>query len=102
MTSPRREPQLPNFDADSSTTRSLRSEPELPEVGQSPSFVSWWRSLPKEGQLLVGGGAIALGFAVVSLVVKLVSLALSLALFGGFLYIGYKFLSSSSVADRDP
>lgn len=101
MNRPHREPQLPNFNPDFSATRPLKNQPEPPESGQSPSLTRWLQALPKEGQILVVGGAIVVGFTVVSLLVKLVSLAFSLALLGGFLYIGYKFLSASSAQDGD-
>jgi hypothetical protein len=102
MNRPHREPQLPNFNPDFSSTRPLKTQPEPPESDRSPSLASWLQTLPKEGQILVVGGAIVVGFVIVSLFIKLVSLALSLALLGGFLYIGYKFLSVSSAPDRDP
>jgi hypothetical protein len=102
MNRPHREPQLPNFNPDFSTTRPFKKQPEPPESGQFRSFTSWLQALPKEGQILLVGGAIVVGFTLIGLVVKLVSLALSLALLGGFLYIGYKFLSASSATDRDP
>jgi hypothetical protein len=100
MNRPHREPQLPNFNPDLSATRPLKTQPEAPETRQ-PSLGSWLQALPKEGQILVVGGAIVAGFALISLFVKLVSLVFSLALLGGFLYIGYKFLWASSAQDSD-
>ncbi|MGB3238695.1 MAG: hypothetical protein WBB29_10380 [Geitlerinemataceae cyanobacterium] len=93
MNRPHREPQQPNFNLDSGAT---------PECGESPSLPSWLQAQTQEGQIVIVGGAIVIGFAIVSLFLKLVSLVLSLALLGGFLYIGYKFLSASSAPDRDP
>ena len=101
MNQPQGEPQLPNSEPELTATRPLKS-PSEPTPSHPPSLGSLFATLPKEGQLLLLCSAIGAGFVLLSLFVKLVSLAFSLALLGGFLYIGYKFLSASSAGDKNP
>lgn len=101
MNRPQREPQLPDSDPDLTPTRPFKTQSEA-TPSTEPSIVSLFKTLPKEGQILLVCSAIGAGFIILGLFVKLVSLALSLALLGGFLYIGYKFIWASSAKNSDP
>ncbi len=52
----------------------------------------WYQNLPQIGQIVVAGGAVLLGFSILNLFLRLVSAAIALAVMGGLLYLGYKFL----------
>jgi hypothetical protein len=72
------------FSAVFATTRSLYQQAR-----------TWLASLPKEGQLVAIGLTVVLGISAIVTVLKLVSFLLSIALVGGFAYIGYKFITAN-------
>jgi hypothetical protein len=59
----------------------------------------WFNSLPKAGRVIVGAGAIIVSFSVLNTFLRLISSLISLAILAGLLYLGYKFLVTSSKSD---
>lgn len=59
----------------------------------------WFNSLPTVGRVIVGVGAIIVSFSVLNIFLRLISSLISLAILGGLLYLGYKFLVTSSKSE---
>jgi hypothetical protein len=59
----------------------------------------WFNNLPTAGRVIVGVGAIAIGFSVLNVFLRLISSLISIAILGGLLYLGYKFLVTSSKSE---
>lgn len=59
-------------------------------------LVTWFNNLSVVKKLIVSGGALLLGFAILQAVLKLVAAAISLALLAILVYLGYKFLVSNN------
>lgn len=58
-------------------------------------FLTWFKDLPKVGQIIVGVVGLAAGLTLLRTVVELISLAITLAVVGVIVYIGYQFFKSS-------
>jgi len=56
---------------------------------------TWYQSLSSTGKLVVAGVAVVIGFGFLNLFLRLVSTVITLAVLGGALYLGYKFLIES-------
>ena len=56
---------------------------------------TWYNDLSNTGKLVVAGVGVVLGFGFLSLFLRLVSTIITLAVLGGALYLGYKFLIES-------
>ena len=52
----------------------------------------WYNGLAPIGQVAVGVIAIMLGFSVLNIFLKVVSSLISVAILGGLLYLGYKYI----------
>jgi hypothetical protein len=59
----------------------------------------WFSSLPTVGRVIVGVGAIMVSFSVLNIFLRLISSLISIAILGGLLYLGYKFLVTSSKSE---
>ncbi len=59
----------------------------------------WFNSLPNVGRVIVGVGAIMVSFSVLNTFLRLISSLISIAILGGLLYLGYKFLVDSSKSE---
>lgn len=59
----------------------------------------WFNSLPTAGKAIVGVGAIMVSFSVLNTFLRLISSLISLVILGGLLYLGYKFLVTSSKSE---
>lgn len=60
------------------------------------SAKKWFNSLPSVGKIAVGVGAVWLSFSMLNAFVHIISTIISIAIMGLILYVGYKFLTSSS------
>ncbi|MGB3536266.1 MAG: hypothetical protein WBA13_22460 [Microcoleaceae cyanobacterium] len=58
-------------------------------------FLVWFKDLPKIGQIVVAVLAVAAGLMLLQTVVRLISLAITLAVVGIIVYIGYQLFKSS-------
>ncbi len=58
-------------------------------------FLVWFKDLPKLGQAAVVVVGLATGLTLVRTLAELISLAISLAVVGGIVYIGYQIFKSS-------
>lgn len=58
-------------------------------------FLVWFKELPKLGQAAIVVVGLAMGLTLLRTLAELISLAISLAVVGGILYIGYKIFKSS-------
>ncbi len=58
-------------------------------------FMTWFQELPKAGQIIVGVVGVAAGLMLLRTLVQLISLAITLAVVGIILYIGYQLFKSS-------
>ncbi len=90
--------QWQDIDADVSPTRPFfpNFNPFSIAISLYQQAIGWISSLPKEGQILAVGIALFVGVSAIATVLKLISFALSLALLGAFLYIGYRLITASS------
>ncbi|MBW4634641.1 MAG: hypothetical protein KME30_22855 [Iphinoe sp. HA4291-MV1] len=58
-------------------------------------FLTWFHNLSRVRKLVVSGVVLLLGFTILQAVLKLVTVAISLALLAILVYVGYKFLVAS-------
>jgi hypothetical protein len=58
-------------------------------------FLVWFKDLPKTGQIVVAVLTVAAGLMLLQTVVRLISLAITLAVIGIIVYIGYQLFKSS-------
>ncbi|MDJ1175301.1 hypothetical protein [Roseofilum capinflatum] len=56
---------------------------------------NWYQTLSSTGKLVVAGVAVVIGFGFLNLFLRLVTTLITLAVLGGALYLGYKFLIES-------
>ncbi len=56
----------------------------------------WFNSLAPIGQVAVGVIVIMLGFSVLNIFLKVISSLISVAILGGLLYLGYKYIFAES------
>lgn len=63
------------------------------------SVKEWFNGLAPIGQVAVGIIAIMLGFSVLNIFLKVISSLISVAVLGGLLYLGYKFIIAESPKD---
>lgn len=58
-------------------------------------FLTWFEGLPKTGQIVVAVVGIAAAITLLQTIVRLISLAITLAVIGIIVYIGYQLFKSS-------
>lgn len=63
-----------------------------PISGWLNSSRDWFNSLAPIGQVAVGIVAIMLGFSILNIFLKVISSLVSVAILGGLLYLGYKYI----------
>ncbi|QLE54175.1 hypothetical protein [Nostoc sp. TCL26-01] len=56
----------------------------------------WFNGLSGTNKLIISGVAVLLGITIAQMVMKLVTLVISLALLAGLVYLGYKFFLSGN------
>ncbi|MDB9516362.1 hypothetical protein PN466_05240 [Roseofilum reptotaenium CS-1145] len=56
---------------------------------------TWYQGLSNTGKLVVAGVSVVIGFGFLNLFLRLVTTLITLAVLGGALYLGYKFLIES-------
>ncbi|WP_017659398.1 hypothetical protein [Baaleninema simplex] len=61
---------------------------------------TWFQNLPPIGQVAVGIGGIVLGFSILQTLLRLVSLAISVAILAVLVYGGYRLFFASGSSDE--
>jgi hypothetical protein len=78
----------------------VRSHVEIHNAQQITNWLNsardWFQSLPSVGKIAVGVGTAMIAISVLTTFIKLVSSLISVAIVGALIYMGYKFLVSSS------
>lgn len=64
-------------------------------------FLTWFQTVPKGGQIVLGVVGLAMGLTLLKTVFQLVSLLISLAILGIFIYLGYRFLVAPHSANSN-
>lgn len=91
--------------ATASASQQSKTETVRPriEIDPSPKVKNWLKSgrdwfdtLPQVGKIAVGIGAVWLSFSILGAFLHIVSSLISIAFMGLILYVGYKFVFSSS------
>lgn len=65
----------------------------------SAQCVGWFQGLPKAGQIAVGVVGLIMGLTLLKTLFQLVSLLMSLAILGVFVYLAYRFLIAPNSAN---
>jgi hypothetical protein len=60
----------------------------------------WFKNLPGVGKLVVVGATVLISLSVLQAVLKLVTSAITLAVLGGLVYLGYKFFVSGGLSNK--
>ncbi|MDJ0690844.1 MAG: hypothetical protein QNJ41_20335 [Xenococcaceae cyanobacterium MO_188.B32] len=89
---------------DSSTvqteTETVYPKVEIDNMNSSSGWLNsardWFNSLAPIGQVAVGVIAIMLGFSVLNIFLKVISSLISVAILGGLVYLGYKYIFAES------
>ena len=97
--------QLEELQAKLKRQQPLQANPEITHSIETlyNQFLSWFRGLPKGGRVTVLAVGAIMGLTVLKSILDLLTLSISLAFFGGLLYLAYKFLiapNSSNTNDR--
>ena len=83
-----------------STTETVRPRIEIAPSPQLKNWLKsgrdWFEALPQVGKVAVGIGALWLSFSVITAFLHIISSLISIAVMGFLLYVGYKFVFSSS------
>lgn len=89
--------KLEDLEADLHNTRPLINSDKFSEPLKKgyQQFLGWFKDLPKVGQIVVAVVGIAAALTLLRTLVELISLAITLAVIGIIVYIGYQLFKSS-------
>lgn len=99
----RLERQLENLEAELNQQKLQQSSFDTSQSIQSlySQFIIWYQGLTRVGQVAVIVGGALIGLSLVSTVVKLISLALNLAVLGVIVYVAYKFFLAPQATNNN-
>ena len=81
-------------------TETVYPEVEIDNMNSSSGWLNsardWFNGLAPIGQIAVGVIAVMLGFSVLNIFLKVISSLISVAILGGLVYLGYKYIFAES------
>lgn len=81
-------------------TETVYPQVEIDNMNSSSGWLNsardWFNGLAPIGQIAVGVIAVMLGFSVLNIFLKVISSLISVAILGGLVYLGYKYIFAES------